>query len=212
MEVTVNKSIEIPKTEKKKRPRIGDTIGSRVKADENAATSVVSTNYKDDTNKKPQQKSSFKKNDKPNFKNDRPKRFVRSVDDIKAGIIKSLESVGGKYVKFEDINHTEGLLVCAVIDAADAANPAPNDVYFAVVNHDRKLVYVEADNRFSVQREPSMKCSILDWLYRNEAQTIADIAFGTLEDDGVDVFTDTYIVVPEPPKKNKKNKKGNKKN
>lgn len=202
MEVKVVESIEIQKPEKKQRPRIGQ--GHKTAQVDNAST--YSSNFKDDAKpNKPrdnkQQKSRFNK----------PQRPVRSVEDIKAGIVNSLENVGGKYVKFEDINHTEGLLVCGVVDADDPNHVTSKDIYFAVVDHDRHLVYVNSNNRFSVMREPSMKCSILDWLYRNEAQTIYDIAMDTLEDHGVEIFTKTYLVVPKVEKKKDNKKKGNKK-
>ena len=44
---------------------------------------------------------------------------VRSVDEIKQSVTTALEKVGGKYVHFDDINHTEGLLVAGVIDSID---------------------------------------------------------------------------------------------
>lgn len=202
MEVKRVESIEIQKTEKKQRPRIGQghTV---VKADEKNTT--YSSNFKNDT--KPSKKNNVSR--KPRF--EKPQRPQRTVEDIKTGIVNSLESVGGKYVKFEDINHTEGLLVCGVVDAENPDNVTAKDIYFAVVDHDRHLVYVNCSNRFSVMREPSMKCSILDWLYRNEAQTIYDIAMNTLDDHGVDIFTKTYLVVPKKTEKKNNKKKNNKK-
>lgn len=200
MEVKVVESIEIQKPLKKQRPRIGQ--GHKSAQVDNAST--YSSNFKADA--KPNNKE---KTQKPRF--NKPQRPQRSVEDIKAGIVNSLESVGGKYVKFEDVNHTEGLLVCGVVDPEDQDRVTSKDIYFAVVDHDRHLVYVNCNNRFSVMREPSMKCSILDWLYRNEAQTIYDIAMNTLEDHGVEIFTKTYLVVPKVEKKKDNKKKGNKK-
>lgn len=206
MEVNVNKSIEIPKTEKKKRPRIAEYKAKGTAAVEDDANVVHSTNVKTD-NEKRRDKSVSKKN-KPKFEKKERRFPKRSVEDIKSGIVKSLENVGGKYVTFEDINHTEGLLVCGLVDAMEGETVTDEDIFFAVVNHDRNLVYVNCKEKFTVQREPSLKCSILDWLYRNEANTIIDIATETMEADGVDIFTDVYLV-PVKEKKNsgKKNKK-----
>ena len=202
MEVNVNKSIEIPKTEKKKRPRISDL--KREMPIEDSANSVKTVSAKAE---KPARK--FNKNNKPKFEKKERRFPKRTTEEIKEGIVKSLESVGGKYVTFDDINHTEGLLVCGVIDAIDPEKVTDKDIFFAVVNHDRHLVYVSCKERFSVQREPSMKCSILDWLYRNEANTIINIANNTMEDNGVEIFTDVYLVAPKVEKKKpiKRNKK-----
>lgn len=194
MEVKVNNSIDIETPVKKKRPR----ISTGEKAADNQSDYVRSTNVAND-NKKQAKPEFVKKDRKP----------TRSVEDIKAGIVKSLEIVGGKYVKFDDINHTEGLLVCGVVDPENENKVTAKDIYFAVVNHDRHLVYVNCNNRFSTMREPSLKCSILDWLYRNEANTILDIANSQMEYDGVEIFTPTYLVAPVVEKK--QNKKNNKK-
>lgn len=206
MEVKINNSIDIQTPVKKKRTRIGEYVKNSSSVTEDSSTFVKSTNFKrtDSSEKKSKDFSGKKK-----FTNRKPSR---SVNDIKEGIVKSLETTGGKYVKFDDINHTEGILVCGVIDADNPDNCTDNDICFAVINHNRTLVYVNCNERFAVMREPSMKCSILDWLYRNETSTITEAAKETLNYDGVHIFTNVYLMEPpvEKPKSNKKNKKNKK--
>ena len=211
MEVKINNSIDIQPTVKKKRPRIASNAN---KLEDDNTTVYVKPAKADDVKK--EKKHEKRSNDKK-FKKFNYKKPERSVDDIKEGIKKSLESTGGKYVKFDDINHTEGLLVCGIVDASNTTDKVTAaDICFAVVNHDRKLIYVNCNERFSVMREPSMKCSILDWLYRNETATINDIANGAMEYDGVEIFTDVYLNEPVEPKpkqnKSKKNKSAKKSN
>ena len=211
MEVKINNSIDIQPTVKKKRPRIAPNAN---KLEDDNTTVHVKPGESKKEKKRENLKTNVKKSKKSTYK-----RPERSVDDIKEGIKKSLESTGGKYVKFDDINHIEGLLVCGVIDASNTTDKVTSeDICFAVVNHDRKLIYVNCNERFSVMREPSMKCSILDWLYRNETATINDIANGAMEYDGVEIFTDVYLNEPvelkpkqNKSKKNKSAKKTNKK-
>lgn len=202
MEVKINNSIDIEPVSKKKRPR----ISKPTEVTEDSSSYVSSTNYtKSD-------KAPNKSKDSKNFKQKKPyKRPVRTVDELKEGIIKSLESTGGKYVKFDDVNHTEGILVCGIIDAEDPNKIVQDDICFAVINHNRNLIYVPYENRFSVMKEPSLKCSVLDWLYRNETATIVDTAIKGMEEDNVDIFTNIYLNKPVVKATSKKDKKKNKK-
>ena len=89
---------------------------------------------------------------------------VRSVDEIKQSVTTALEKVGGKYVHFDDINHTEGLLVAGVIDSIDGDVSADN-ICFAVVDRDRNVQYVNNNEHFAVLRgdKQGVAKSIRSW-------------------------------------------------
>ena len=139
---------------------------------------------------------------------------VKTVDEIKQNVSNALEKVGGKYVRFDDIDHTEGLLIAGVIDAVGREDaPAVETVCFAVVDRDRNVQYVNHNEHFSVLREVSNNLSVLDYLYHREALFIFDRATNQMDADGVELFTKNYIYVPKakPNKGKKPNNKSGKK-
>lgn len=139
---------------------------------------------------------------------------VKTADEIKQNVSNALEKVGGKYVCFDDINHTEGLLIAGVIDSVGREDaPVSETICFAVVDCDRNVRYVNQNEHFSVLREASNNLSVLDYLYHREAQFIFDRATNQMDVDGVEIFTKNYIYVPKTkPNKGKKpsNKNGKK--
>lgn len=149
---------------------------------------------------------------KKEHKDFRPR--VKTVDEIKQNVSNALEKVGGKYVRFDDIDHTEGLLIAGVIDAVGREDaPAVETVCFAVVDRDRNVQYVNHNEHFSVLREVSNNLSVLDYLYHREAQFIFDRATNQMDADGVELFTKNYIYVlkAKPNKGKKPNNKNGKK-
>ena len=126
---------------------------------------------------------------------------VRSVDEIKQSVTTALEKVGGKYVHFDDINHTEGLLVAGVIDSIDGDVSADN-ICFAVVDRDRNVQYVNNNEQISV----------LHYLYTRESKCIYDRVVSQMKSEGVEMFTKNYIYVPKSKMGDVKTKKANKNN
>lgn len=136
---------------------------------------------------------------------------VRSVDEIKQSVTTALEKVGGKYVHFDDINHTEGLLVAGVIDSIDGVVSADN-ICFAVVDRDRNVQYVNNNEHFSILREVPNNLSVLDYLYTRESKCIYDRVVSQMKSEGVEMFTKNYIYVPKSKMGDVKTKKANKNN
>lgn len=151
-------------------------------------------------------KRNFNKRDN----NVKPQPRVKSVDEIKEQLVKALESVGGKYIKFDDVDHMEGLLIGAVNRNFDSMS-AQDNMCFVILDRDRHVQYVNYNTHFSVYRNgvPS-SLYVLDYLYTRDPQTLLNAATITLEYDKVTLFTKLYIRVPQ---KNKKvDKKPNNKN
>lgn len=134
---------------------------------------------------------------------------VKSVDEIKEQLVKALESVGGKYVKFDDVDHMEGLLIGAVNRNFDSMSVQDN-MCFAILDRDRHVQYINYNTHFSVYRNgvPS-SLYVLDYLYTRDPYTLLNATTNTLEYDKVTMFTKIYIHVPQKNKKsnNKNNKK-----
>lgn len=151
---------------------------------------------------------------KKNFKNSkRNETPVKSEEDYRKQISTALEKVGGRYVKFEDANHVEGLLVAGV--SLSGAHLAMNSkvpfAYFAVVNHDRKVVFVDPEAHFTVLRDIPASLTVLDYLYYREPETIKEIVDTALADEDVSAFTKVYLRSFEK-KSTQKNTKNGKKN
>ena len=100
-------------------------------------------------------------------------------------INKAMEFAGGKYVKFDDIDHTEGLLVGGV--------KMNNAFLFAVMDRDKNMRYVTPDNHFSVIREVTTQLYILDYVYKQSPQYLYDRALDFFEHDKAELFTNCYI-------------------
>lgn len=131
---------------------------------------------------------------------------VKSVDEIKEQLVKALESVGGKYVKFDDVDHMEGLLIGAVNRNFDSMS-AQDNMCFVILDRDRHVQYVNYNTHFSVYRNgvPS-SLYVLDYLYTKDPYALLNTTTNTLEYDKVTMLTKIYIHVPQ------KNKKSNNKN
>lgn len=138
--------------------------------------------------------------------NVKPQVRVKSVDEIKEQLVKALESVGGKYVKFDDVDHMEGLLIGAVNRNFDSMS-AQDNMCFVILDRDRHVQYVNYNTHFSVYRNgvPS-SLYVLDYLYTKDPYALLNTTTNTLEYDKVTMLTKIYIHVPQ------KNKKSNNKN
>lgn len=109
----------------------------------------------------------------------------RSADDIRNQIHKAMEFAGGKYVKFDDVDHVEGLLFGGV--------KKNNSFLFAVMDRDKHVVYVTTDNHFSVIRDVTPSLYILNYVYRHDPEYLYDLALDQLEHDKAELFTNCYI-------------------
>lgn len=112
--------------------------------------------------------------------------------DFKANINNALERAGGKYVKFDDVDHTEGLLVGGV--KKDGKH------YFAVMNRDKVIKYVLPNEHFSILKNIPSSLYILDYVYKREGDYLYDLALSYFEQDKATIFSNCYI------KRNKKYK------
>lgn len=135
-------------------------------------------------------------------KNNRPR--VKTAEEIKQNVINALEKVGGKYVHFDDLEHTEGLLIAGAIDTFDGKTNPVETICFVVMDKDRNIQYINNNEHFTVLREPTNNLSVLDYLYHREPQYIKNRADAQLESDGVEVFTNNYIYIPTQKKNNRK--------
>jgi hypothetical protein len=112
--------------------------------------------------------------------------------DFKSNINAALEKSGGKYVKFDDIDHTEGLLVGGV--KKDGKH------YFAVMDRDKNMKYVSPNEHFTIIKDIPASLYILDYVYKHDADYLYERAMSFVEHDRADMFSNCYI------KHNKKSK------
>lgn len=178
-EVNFNRSIEIKRVK-------------RVSKD------VASTNFK---------KSDFKRKPKrDNKSNNHP--HVKTEEQVKEQLKNAINKVGGRYVRFDDDNHTEGLLIAAVNVKSEIENiPYTESYNFAILNKDRRVSYLNNNEHFSILSDVPVSLFVLDYLYKREPKTLLDIATTTFNTDNVDIITDIRIYIP---KERKQVKKGNK--
>ena len=161
----------------------------------------VKINNSIDLNVNKSVKQKFKGNKKINEK---------SLDDLKKQVSVAIDKVGGKYVKFDDIEHTEGLMVAGIIDESLVDNiPDKDKVCFAIMNRDKKIIYMNNNEHFSVLQDIPSSLYILNYLYMHEPDVLYDYAEQSFEKDKVTVFTKVCINVHKKKKVNKniKNKK-----
>ena len=123
----------------------------------------------------------------------KPRRNEKAENDIKNNIIKGVEHAGGKYVKFDDIDHTEGLLVGGV--------KKNGKHYFAVMDRDKVIKYISPNEHFSIIRNIPSSLYILDYVYRHDTEYLYDRAFSYFDNDKAEIFTNCYIK-----KSNRKNR------
>lgn len=134
----------------------------------------------------------------------------KSLDELKKQVSYAIDKVGGKFVKFDDIDHTEGLMVAGILDeSAVEEMPDMYKVCFAIMNRDKKIVYMNNNEHFSILQNIPSSLYVLDYLYTHEPETLLDYANDAFERDKINVFTKVCINIPK--KKNKKPIKNNKK-
>ena len=151
----------------------------------------------------------LKNNIKVNFNNNiknKPKIMKpseKTFDELKKQVSNAIDKVGGKYVKFNDIEHTEGLMVAGIIENSLIDNISDKDkIYFAIMNRDKKIIYVNNNEHFSVLQNIPSSLYVLNYLYTHEPQTLYDYAEHAFQKDKVEVFTKNCIYIPK--KKNNK--------
>ena len=133
-------------------------------------------------------KKKMEKYNKPGLKKE------RSVEDIKKQVSNAINKVGGKYVKFDNIDHTEGLMVCGVLfDSVldDISNE--KKVCFAVMNRDKKIVYISSNEHFSILSNVPASLYVLNYLNTREPDTLLSYAEDAFDKDKVNVFTNICI-------------------
>ncbi len=134
-------------------------------------------------------------------------RNKKTLDDYKKQISSAINKIGGRYVKFDDVNHTEGLMVAGIIMDSEIEKLEPKEkVYFAIMNRDKHMVYINNNEHFNVLQDIPSSLYILDYLYKHEPEVLRDYAEHAFETDKVEVFTDICIKIPTK-KINKNNKK-----
>ncbi len=146
-------------------------------------------------------------NDKrPHIKREERKPHVKTDEEYIAQLEAAMQKAGGRYVKFDDIDHTEGLMIAGV--------QCKNGNYmFAVMNRDRKVQLVGNNEHFSVIRDVPASLYVLDYVYHRDPEILLNIADATFYQDEIKLITKMYIkVVKKVNKDNKKNTKKSKKN
>lgn len=142
-------------------------------------------------------------NDKrPRIKREERKPRVKTDEEYIAQLEAAMQKAGGRYVKFDDIDHTEGLMIAGV--------QCKNGSYmFAVMNRDRKVQFIGNNEHFSVIRDVPASLYVLDYIYHREPETLLNFANNTFTEDEIKLITKMYIKVVK--KTNKDNKKQTKK-
>lgn len=143
-------------------------------------------------------------NDKrPRIKREERKPRVKTDEEYIAQMEAAMQKAGGRYVKFDDLEHTEGLMIAGV--------QCKNGTYmFAVMNRDRKVQLVGNNEHFSVIRNVPVSLYVLDYVYHREPETLLNFANTTFTEDEIKLITKMYIKVVK--KVNKDSKKRTKKN
>ena len=138
-------------------------------------------------------------NQRPRFKKDEHKPRVKTDEEYIAQLNAAMQKAGGRYVKFDNVDHTEGLMVAGV---------QSNDgkYMFAVVDRDRHVQLVGNNEHFSVIRY------VLDYLYHRESATLHEMVTNTFDIDNTKLITKLYINVHKKTTKTNKKVKNKKKN
>lgn len=142
----------------------------------------------------------------PRIKRDERKPRVKTDEEYIAQLEGAMQKAGGRYVKFDDIDHTEGLMIAGV-QCQDGR------YMFAVMNCDRKVQLVGNNEHFSVIRDVPASLYVLDYVYHRNPEILLNRVDVTFEQDEIKLITKMYInVVKKFNKDNKKNTKKSKKN
>lgn len=145
-------------------------------------------------------------NQRTHFKKDECKPRVKTDEEYIAQLNAAMQKAGGRYVKFDNVDHTEGLMIAGV---------QSNDgkYMFAIVDRDRHIQYVGNNEHFSVIRGVPASLYVLDYLYQHESANLHSIAVNTFDVDNMKVITKLYInVQKKTTKTNNKRAKNTKKN
>lgn len=142
-------------------------------------------------------------NDKrPRIKKDTCKPRVKTDEEYVAQLEGAMQKAGGHYVKFDNIEHTEGLMVAGV-------QCKDGKYMFAVMNCDRKVQLVENNEHFSVIHNVPASLYVLDYVYHRNPEILVNIVDATFYQDEIKPITKVYIKIAK--KVNKDNKKNTKK-
>lgn len=139
-------------------------------------------------------------------KKDVRKPHIKKDEDYIAQLESAMQKAGGRYVKFDDIDHTEGLMIAGV-------QTKDNKYMFAVMNRDRNVQFVGNNEHFSVIRNVPASLYVLDYVYHREPDTLLNLTNNIFTNDEIKLITKLYIKsVKKANKDNKKKKKNTKKN
>ena len=132
--------------------------------------------------------------------NTRPKKQVfkklvdKSLEEYKEQVTNVINKVGGKFIKFDDIEHTEGIMVAGIIDDSEVENISNKEkVCFAVMNKDKKIVYINNNEHFSILPNIPASLYVLNYLNMNEPDLLYALAENAFDKDKVKVFTKICI-------------------
>ena len=125
----------------------------------------------------------------------RLRRNERTENDIRENIQKGIDHAGGKYVKFDDVSHTEGLLVGGAKKGGKH--------YFAVMDRDKAIRYISPNEHFTILRDIPASLYILDYVYRHDANYLYERALDYFDHDKASLFTNCYIKRHSEGKKSK---------
>ena len=117
----------------------------------------------------------------------------KTLDEVKTQVSNALNKVGSRYVKFDNIDHTEGLMVCGVIFESEKDLNNENKVCFAVMNSNKKIEYVSSKEHFSILSSVPSSLYVLNYLNTREPDTLKLYADTAFKKDKVNVFTKIYI-------------------
>ena len=136
-------------------------------------------------------------------KKDVRKPRIKTDEEYIAQLENAMQKAGGRYVKFDNIDHTEGLMFAGV-------QTKDNKYMFAVMDRDRKVQLVGNNEHFSVIRDVPASLYVLDYVYHREPETLLNFVNNVFTEDDIKLITKLYIKAVK--KVNKDNKKKNKKN
>lgn len=144
-------------------------------------------------------------NQRPSFKKDEHKARVKTDEEYIEQLNVAMKKAGGRYVKFDNVDHTEGLMIAGV--------QTNNGKYmFAIVDRDRHIQLVGNNEHFSVIRGIPASLYVLDYLYHREPTTLHGMVTNTFDIDNTKLITKLYINIPKKTNKNNKKVKETKKN
>ena len=137
----------------------------------------------------------IKRPEKKNNPGQRVRKNDKLENGIRENIQKGIDHAGGKYVKFDDVDHTEGLLVGGV--------KKEGKHYFAVMDRDKVIKYISPNEHFTILRDIPASLYILDYVYRHDADYLYERALNYFDHDRASLFTNCYIKRRSEGKKSK---------